>query len=137
MIKTLAIAPHLTSLRMPAGFAREPDRENGALARGGIHFASSSGRARDTSDSGAATTRSLAIRTKEGAEDSRQVFLANAAAIIFDFYDHFPARPILVVAFTQSHNDGPVAVNSFDCVGEQSVYGILDLRRVNVHDDRR
>src|SRR5215813_8287876 len=122
---------------MPAGFAREPDRENGSPPRGGIYFDSSSVRASDPSDRGQPQTRPFGFRSKEGAEDSRPVFFAKSAAIIFDFYDHFLAIPILVIAFTQSHNDGPMAVNGFDCVGEQSVYGVLDLRRVNVHDDRR
>src|SRR5262249_46234983 len=105
MIKTLAITSLLTPLQIPAAFAREPDRENGAPPRGGIYFDPSSVRASDPSDRGQPQTRAIGIRTEERAEDYRQVFFANAAAIIFDFYDHFPASSILVVAFTQSHND--------------------------------
>src|SRR5215813_139423 len=137
MIKTLAIDSLLSSLQLPARFAREPNCESGAYFRSGNHFNSSTMRASDAPDRRQSQSRAIRIRAKEGAEDSRQIFFADAAAIVFDLDGHLPARSILIVALTQSHDDGPVAVYGFNGVVEQPLHGVLDLRRVNVHDDRR
>jgi len=94
-------------------------------------------RAGDASDRGEPQSRAVGIRTEEGAEDSRQVFFGYAPAIVSDFDDRFPAGPILIVAFAQSHDYGPMAVYGLDGVGEQPMQGVFDLRGVNVHDDRR
>src|SRR5262249_40692079 len=118
-------------------FALDPNREGGASARSGSRFDSPAVRASDASDRRQPQSRAVGIRAEEGTEDSRQVSFSDASTIVFDFDNHFPALSILTVAFAQSHDHGPVSVNSLNGVGEQPMHGVFDLRRVNVHDDRR
>jgi hypothetical protein len=75
-------------------------------------------RARDAFDRGQPQSRAIRIRTEEGAEDSRQVFFGDAAAVVFYFDDHFSARSILTLTLSQSHDYGPMSVYGFDGVGE-------------------
>src|SRR5262245_4269063 len=115
---------------------REPNREGGASAQGGSHFDSPSVRAGDASDRGQPQPRAVGIRAEEGTEDPRQIFFGDATAVVFDFDNRFPARPIITVALAQSHDHNPVSVNSLNSVSDQPMCGDFDLRRVYLHDDR-
>src|SRR5215471_8033631 len=117
-------------------FAREPDREGGASARSRCDFDSAAVRASYAPDSRQPQSRAVWIRAEERTEDPRQICFGDATAVVFDFDHHFPARPVFTVAFSQSHDHGPVSVYGLDGVGEQPMRGGFDLRRVNSHDDR-
>ena len=64
-------------------------------------------RAGDASDHWQPQSRAVGIRAQERTEDSRQIFFGDAPAIVFDFDNHFPARPIFTIAFAQSHDHSP------------------------------
>ena len=89
-------------------------------------------RACDAPDRRKPQSRAIGIRAEEGTEDSRQVFFRDASSIVLNFDHHLSACSVFTVAFTQSHDYDPISINSLDGLGEQSMQGDFDLRRVDI-----